>query len=216
MDIIVLLKQVPDTTTVIQIDPSGKDIVRDGISYIVSPYDEFAIEEALKYQENNGAKVTLLTVGPESAREALLSGLAMGADEAIHVTTEGTAMQLDSFTTAKLIAKTLEGRKYDMILCGRQAIDDDALQVGSLVAEMLGIPQISMVIKLDLEGEKVTAQRTVEGATQTVESRLPILMTAQKGLNTPRYPSLKGIKMAKKKPLEEVAAGRKPRSPRCD
>jgi electron transfer flavoprotein beta subunit len=207
MDIIVLLKQVPDTTTVIQIDPSGKDIVRDGISYIVSPYDEFAIEEALKYQENNGAKVTLLTVGPESAREALLSGLAMGADEAIHVTTEGTAMQLDSFTTAKLIAKTLEGRKYDMILCGRQAIDDDALQVGSLVAEMLGIPQISMVIKLDLEGEKVTAQRTVEGATQTVESRLPILMTAQKGLNTPRYPSLKGIKMAKKKPLEEVAAG---------
>lgn len=203
MDIIVCVKQVPDTTTVIQIDPSGKDIVRDGITNIVSPYDEFAIEEALNL--SNGGKVTVLTVGPESAKEALRSALAMGADEAVHVITE-SAMALDSLATAKLIAKAVEGRAYDMILMGRQAIDDDAMQMGSLVAELLNIPQISTVIKLEVDGNKVKANRTIEGAQQVVEAELPILLTAQKGLNTPRYPSMKGILKAKKKPVEDIQA----------
>lgn len=203
MDIIVCVKQVPDTTTVIQIDPSGKDIVRDGITNIVSPYDEFAIEEALNL--SNGGKVTVLTVGPDSAKEALRSALAMGADEAVHVITE-SAMALDSLATAKLIAKAVEGRAYDMILMGRQAIDDDAMQMGSLVAELLNIPQISTVIKLEVDGNKVKANRTIEGAQQVVEAELPILLTAQKGLNTPRYPSMKGILKAKKKPVEDIQA----------
>ena len=203
MDIIVCIKQVPDTTTVIQIDPSGKDIVRDGITNIVSPYDEFAIEEALNLKGDGS--VTVLTVGPASAKDALRSALAMGADKAVHVVTDG-AMATDSLGTAKLIAKAVSDRSYDMILMGRQAIDDDAMQMGSLVAELLNIPQISNVIKLDVDGTTVKANRTIEGAQQVIESQLPILLTAQKGLNTPRYPSMKGILKAKKKPVEEIPA----------
>jgi len=206
MDIIVCIKQVPDTTTVIQIDPSGKEIVRDGITHIMSPYDEFAVEEALKLNEAHGGSVTLLTVGPETAKEALRSGLAMGADEAIHVVTETSPLALDSLATAKLITKALAGKKFDMILMGRQAIDDDAMQMGSLVAELLNIPQITTVVKLELEGTQVKAQRTIEGGVQNIEAQLPVLITAQKGLNTPRYPSMKGILKAKKKPVEEIKA----------
>lgn len=206
MDIIVCIKQVPDTTTVIQIDSSSKDIVRDGITQIISPYDEFAIEEALALREAHGGNVVLLSVGPESAKEALRSGLAMGADEAIHVVTETSPMALDSLATAKLIAKALDGRSYDMVLLGRQAIDDDALQMGSLVAELLNIPQVTTVIKLEVNGNQIKAHRTVEGGMQVVETSLPVLLTAQKGLNTPRYPSMKGILQAKKKSIQELNA----------
>lgn len=205
MDIIVCVKQVPDTTTVIQIDASGKDIVRDGITNIVSPYDEFAIEEALNLKEANGGSVTLLSVGPASAKEALRSGLAMGADSAIHVVTDGSPHDLDPLSTAKLISKALDGKSFDVVFMGRQAIDDDAFQMGSLVSELLNLPLITTVIKLEIDGSNVKAHRTVEGATQVVESQLPIVMTAQKGLNTPRYPSMKGILKAKKKPIEEVS-----------
>ena len=206
MDIIVCIKQVPDTTTVIQIDSSNKDIVRDGITQIISPYDEFAIEEALALREVHGGNVVLLSVGPESAKEALRSGLAMGADEAIHVVTETSPMALDSLATAKLIAKALDGRSYDVVLLGRQAIDDDALQMGSLVAELLNIPQVTTVIKLEVNGNQIKAHRTVEGGMQVVETSLPVLLTAQKGLNTPRYPSMKGILQAKKKSIHELKA----------
>lgn len=206
MDIIVCVKQVPDTTTVIQLNAAGKDIVRDGITQIISPYDEFAIEEALALVEANSGSVTLLTVGPESAKEALRSGLAMGADEALHVVTDGSPMALDSLATAKLIAKALEGRKYDLVLMGRQAIDDDAMQMGSLVAELLNLPQVTTVIKLEVSGNSVKAHRTIEGGMQVVETQLPAVLTAQKGLNTPRYPSMKGILKAKKKNIEELQA----------
>lgn len=207
MDIIVCLKQVPDTTTVIQIDPSGKEIVRDGITNIVSPYDEFAIEEALNLRDASGSgDVTVLTVGPASAKDALRSGLAMGADQAIHVITDQSPLGLDSLATAKLISKALEGKSFDVIFMGRQAIDDDAMQMGSLVAELLNIPQITSVIKLEVNGTSVKAHRTIEGGMQVVEAQMPILMTAQKGLNTPRYPSMKGILKAKKKPVEEIQA----------
>jgi len=206
MDIIVCIKQVPDTTTVIEIDPSGKDIVRNGITNIISPYDEFAIEEALQLKEAQGGTVTLLTLGPDSATEVIRSGLAMGADSAIHVLHEGSPMALDSVTTAKLLAKSLAGKQFDLVLCGRQAIDDDASQMGSLLAELLDIPQVSMIINLEINDGVVKAKRTIEGAVQVVESRLPILLTAQKGLNEPRYPSLKGIRMAKKKPVETINA----------
>lgn len=206
MDIIVCVKQVPDTTTVIQLDAAGKDIVRDGITQIISPYDEFAIEEALALVEANSGSVTLLTVGPDSAKEALRSGLAMGADEALHVVTDGSPMALDSLATAKLIAKALEGRKYDLVLMGRQAIDDDAMQMGSLVAELLNLPQVTTVIKLEVSGNSVKAHRTIEGGMQVVETQLPAVLTAQKGLNTPRYPSMKGILKAKKKNIEELQA----------
>lgn len=206
MDIIVCVKQVPDTTTVIQIDPSGKEIVRDGITNIMSPYDEFAVEEALKLIEANGGTVTALTVGPESAKEALRSALAMGADEAIHVVTDGAPLALDSLATAKLIAKAIEGKNYDLVLMGRQAIDDDAMQMGSLVAELLNIGQITTAIKLEIEGTQVKAQRTIEGGLQNIEAALPLVVTAQKGLNTPRYPSMKGILKAKKKPVQDIPA----------
>ena len=206
MDIIVCIKQVPDTTTVIEIDPSGKDIVRNGITNIISPYDEFAIEEALQLKEAQGGTVTLLTLGPDSATEVIRSGLAMGADSAIHVLHEGSPMALDSVTTAKLLAKSLAGKQFDLVLCGRQAIDDDASQMGSLLAELLDIPQVSMIINLEINDGVVKAKRTIEGAVQLIESRLPILLTAQKGLNEPRYPSLKGIRMAKKKPVETINA----------
>jgi electron transfer flavoprotein beta subunit len=205
VQIVVLVKQVPDTATRIRIAAGGTDIEREGVSYVVNPYDEFAIEEALRQKEKHGGQVTLVTVGPARAEEALRTGLAMGADEAVRVEAEG----LDGLQTARVLAGVVRELGADLVLAGKQAVDDDQGQVPSQLAELLGWPQVTQCVALDLDpGTGAgTARREIEGGVAVLAFRLPAVVTAEKGLNEPRYASLPGIMKAKRKEIRVVAAG---------
>lgn len=206
MNIIVLVKQVPDTETRIKVQPGSTDIVREGISYLLNPYDEFAVEEALKIKEAKGGEVVVITMGEARTEEAVRTALAMGADKARRL--DGAEfLGADSYATAAALAKAIQGETYDLILCGKQAMDDDSVQVGILVADMLGIPCVNMVTKLEVADGSIKATREIEGGTETIEAPTPCVITAQKGLNEPRYPSLPGIMKAKKKELKAVSLG---------
>lgn len=199
MEILVLVKQVPDTATRIKIDASGKDIERDGITLVLNPYDEFAVEEALRLKEAHGGTVTVLTLGPAKADEALRSALAMGADEAVRLDGEAA----DALQAAWALAGAATRLAPDLVLCGKQAVDDDQAAVGVLVAEFLNWPQVTVAVSLTVDpGAKTgTARREVEGGLMEVTFSLPAVVTAQKGLNEPRYPSLPGIMKAKRKEI---------------
>ena len=200
MDIVVLLKQVPDTATLIQIADDKTSIRTEDVKWVINPYDEFAVEEALRIKEKHGGKVTILTVGPERAVESVRTALAMGADQGVLIddpATEGS----DALGIAGVLAAALKGVGYDLIIAGQRAVDNDAFQVPAAVAELLGIPQISMVIREEITDGKIRCERTVEGGTVVVETDLPALFTTQRGINEPRYASLPGIMKAKKKPL---------------
>lgn len=203
MNLIVCLKEVPDTET--RIEVRGGKIVEEGIQYVVNPYDEFALEEALKWQEAHGGKVTLVSLGPERARESILKGLAMGADEVYHLS-DPAFLGGDAYATAKALAAAIQKLgEYDAIFCGKQAVDDDNAAVGAMLAEMLDLPHISVVTRLELgsDGRSVRAEREIEGGREVVEAPLPAVITAQKGLNEPRYPSFKGIRQARSKPFTQ-------------
>ena len=205
MNIIVLLKQVPDTETKVQVKPGETSISTDGVTYVINPYDEYAIEEALKIKEAKGeGEVTILTLGWDKAGEAVRTGLAMGADKAVHLN-DPAFLGGDAQSTAVALAKAVQKMDCDLILCGKQAIDDDNHQVGVRVAEVLGVSHVAVVTKLELEDGKAVAHREIEGGSEVVEVPLPAVITCQKGLNEPRYASLKGIMKAKKKPLETKA-----------
>jgi len=200
VEIVVLLKQVPDTETLIQIAEDKTSIKTQDVKWVMNPYDEFAVEEALRIKEAQGGKVTILSVGPERAVEAIRTSLAMGADEGILIddpSTEGG----DALGTAKVLAQALKEMPHDLIVAGQRAVDDDGYQVPAAVAALLGIPQVSMVIKEEVQEGKIICERTIEGGTLVVEAELPALFTTQKGINEPRYASLPGIMKAKKKPL---------------
>jgi len=191
------MKQVPDTEAQIRVKSDGTDVVLDGVKFIISPYDEFGIEEALRIKEKMGAgKVSLVCLGPARCVESIRTGLAMGADDAFHL------------ATAKALAAQLKKMEYDVIFCGRQAIDDDQSQVGVALAENLGIPHVSLVIKVEVAADKKSAKvnRQIVGGEEVIEVPLPAVLMAQKGLNEPRYASLPGIMKAKKKPLAPVKA----------
>jgi len=203
MNSIVLLKEVPDTET--RIEVRGGAVVEEGIQYVVNPYDEFALEEALKWQEQHGGKVTLLSLGPERARESILKGLAMGADEVYHLSAP-EFQDGDAYATARALAAAVQKLgDYDAIFCGKQAVDDDNHAVGVMVAELLDLPHVSVISKLDLNPDARTgrAERDIEGGKEVVEFPLPAVVTAQKGLNEPRYPSFRGIRQARSKPFNE-------------
>jgi electron transfer flavoprotein beta subunit len=200
---IVCVTSVPDTASVIKIGPDGKNIDETGIKWIVSPYDEYALEEALQLTEAKGGEVTVLTYGPARAEAALRDCLARGAHKAVHVI-GGEATLGDSFTIAKVLAKALEGRDYDLVLCGYMSVGTDCRQVGQMLAEILGIPHVANVTKLEVGDGTLTAGRDVEGGQERVESPLPALLTCQKGLNEPRYAALKGIMAAKRKPVDKI------------
>jgi electron transfer flavoprotein beta subunit len=200
VEIAVLLKQVPSTESAIEIADGGTTIKTDGINWVMNPYDEMAVEEALQIRDAAGGSVTVFTMGPEKAVEALRTALAMGADTAVRIDTEGKS--LDGLGTAKVLAGELKKGAFDLIVAGHRAVDDDNFQVGPAVAELMGIPHISMVIKQELEGEKIRCTRTIEGGTLVLETALPALITTQRGLNEPRYTSLPGIMKAKKKPID--------------
>jgi len=193
MNIIVCLKQVPDTNEV-KIDPVKGTLIREGVPSIINPDDRNALEEALRIKdENEDVKVTVLSMGPPQAKVALVEAIAMGADEAILLSDRAFAGS-DTWATSTAIAAGIKAiGNYDMVFCGRQAIDGDTAQVGPQIAEHLDIPQITYVEELKLENGKVRAKRALEDGYFVVESEMPVLITAIKELNEPRYPSIKGI-----------------------
>jgi len=203
VNILVCLKQVPDTESQIKIAPDGNSIVTDNIKWVINPYDEYAVEEALRLKEKFGGEVTIIGVGPTRVTESIRTALAMGADKGILVD-DPALTGSDSLGTARILSAVIKDLDYDIILCGKQGMDDDYGLVGSSLAELLSIPQISVVLKLEVneDGSTIKAHREVEGGTLVIESPLPALITAQKGLNEPRYASLPGIMKAKKKPLD--------------
>ncbi|HRP02945.1 MAG TPA: electron transfer flavoprotein subunit beta/FixA family protein [Candidatus Kapabacteria bacterium] len=202
MKVLVCASKVPDTTAKIAVGADKKSIDSKGIKFILNPYDEFAIEEGIRIKEKSGGDVTVITVGDDSSQEILRTALAMGCDTAIHIKTNSSP---DSYQVAENLAAVAKNLKPDLIIMGRQSIDFDSLQVPSITAELLDIPSVSVVVNLTIDGNKVTAEREVEGGKEVVSLNLPCLISAQKGLNEPRYPKLPDIMKAKKKPIEEVA-----------
>ncbi len=202
MNIYVLLKRTFDTEEKISI--SGGQINEDGAEFIINPYDEYAVEEAIQVRDEHGGEVTVISVGTEEAEKQLRTALAMGADKAVLINTEDDVEAGDQFTTAKILSEYLKDKEADLILAGNVAIDGGSGQVGPRVAELLDIPYITTITKLDISGTTATIVRDVEGDSEVIETSLPLLATAQQGLNEPRYPSLPGIMKAKKKPLEEL------------
>ena len=202
MNIFVCVSHVPDTTTKVQVGGNGKEIDSSGVTYILNPYDEYAVEAGLQLKEARGGEVTLVCVGPETVKETIRKGLAMGADKGIHVVTDAPR---DSFGTARAIADALKDRAADVVFVGRQSIDYDGWQMSGLLGEMLGIPSISVVTRLDIaEDGTISAERDLEGGSESIVSKLPAVISAQKGLNDPRYPKLQGIMAAKRKPIEDI------------
>jgi len=203
MNSLVCIAYVPDTETRIKIGADGKSIDESDVKWIVSPYDEFALEEALRIKEKKGAgNVTVISVGPERVKTGLRECLARGADDAIWVDS-GSASFLDALGTAKALAAAAKGGSYDFFWFGQKGVGYDESLVGPMFAELMGVPHVANVVKLEVGEGKVTADREIEGAHEIVESALPVALTAQKGLNEPRYASLKGIMAAKKKPVAE-------------
>ena len=200
MKIVVCVKYVPDTATKIKIASSGNDIELADVSFVVNPYDEFAVEEALKIKEKAGGEVIVVGAGSEGATAGLRTCLAMGADSAIYVG-DPTMEKADSFVLGSVLARVCGDLNADLILFGKHAIGVDNGQVPSVVAQKLGLPQASAVTKLDIQDKSFRAEREIEGACEIIEGTLPAVITAQKGLNVPRYASLKGIMAAKKKQI---------------
>jgi electron transfer flavoprotein beta subunit len=202
----VLMKQVPDTETKIRIKDDASGIVTEGIKWVMNPYDEYAVEEALRIKEKKGGTVSIICLGPKRSVEAIRTGLAMGADNGFLI--DDPALEgSDSYVTARALAKVLEPEKFDLILCGKQAVDDDSAQVAQAVAEFLGVPQAIVIEKLEIseDGKKAICYRRIEGgAKEVLEVDLPAVIAAEKGLNEPRYASLPGIMKAKSKPMKEV------------
>lgn len=202
MNIVVSIKQTFDTEAKIVLN-NGK-IDSNGVNLIINPYDEFAIEEGIRLKEKFGGEVTVISMGGSRAQEALRTALAMGADKAILVSDPGLE-DLDEWGAAEVLGKALSGVSFEILLAGRVAIDDGSAQVAVRLAEKLGIPSVSSVLKLDINGSQATAVREIDGGTQTIELSLPAVFTAQKGLNEPRYPSVAGIMKAKKKELKTLS-----------
>ena len=208
MKILVMIKQVPDTATQMKIGSDPKAIDTAGITWIVSPYDEFALEEALRIKEKRGqGEVVAVSLGPDRVKEALRSCLAMGADRAIHLL-DAAWEQADTLMTARALAAVITQEQPALALFGRQAIDDDMGAVGAAVAELLGWPCASWIVEesVDEAGKTVRVGRQVEGGLELFDLPLPAVVSAQKGLNEPRYPTLKGIMGAKKKEVKDIKA----------
>lgn len=208
MKILVMVKQVPDTATQVKVGSDPRTIDTAGVTWIVSPYDEYAVEEALRIKEKRGqGEVVAVSLGPDRVKETLRSCLAMGADRAIHLQ-ESAGEAGDSLTTARALAQVIKQEAPGLALFGRQAVDDDMGSVGAQVAELLGWPCASWIMEeaVDEAGKTVRVGRQVEGGLEVFDLPLPAVVSAQKGLNEPRYPTLKGIMGAKKKEIKEVKA----------
>ena len=202
MNIFVFVKRVPDTESKIRINHETNRIDEEGLNFVLSPYDEYAVEEALRIREAKGGKVTILSVGPEETTTVLKKCLAMGADEAALIKVD-TPELYDGLPIAQIIAHALKTKfsDYSLLLFGKQSVGADNAQIPAMVAAILGLPQINVVTKLEIEGNSAVAHREIEGASEKINVPLPAAISAQKGLNEPRYETLKGIMMAKKKEI---------------
>lgn len=207
MKIAVLVKQIPDTDSSILINDSKSDIVHDGLKFILNPFDEFAVEEAIQICEKSpGSKSTVITVGDSASEDILRTAIAMGVEEAIRI--DNSSGENDYHKTAAILARYLKDENYDLILVGKEALDDHAASVGALVAEFLSLPFVSNVVSLNIgENNILTLHREKERGYDIMEVALPCVISCQKGLNKPRYPKLKGQMKAKKAkiPVKTVA-----------
>ncbi len=202
MRILVPVKRVPDPATTIRILPDGSGIATDNVKWVINPFDEIAIEEALRIKEKQGSgEVVLISVGQQNWQEQLRTGLAMGADRAILVRAD---KPLDPLAIARAMAKVAADQKPDLVLIGKQAIDDDSNQIGQMLAEILGWPQATFASKVEISGNKCSVIREVDGGLETVAFSLPAVITADLRLNEPRYASLPGIMKARKKELKDI------------
>jgi electron transfer flavoprotein beta subunit len=201
MKIFVPIKRVPDYQTKVKVKSDNSGIETDGIKWIVNPFDEIAVEEAIKIRDaGNATEVVVITVGPEDASQQLRYAMAMGADSALHVKTD---LFVDSDLASRALAAVYQKGSYGLVIMGKQSIDSDASQTGQLLASLLGIPQGCFASKLEFENGKARVVREVDGGLETVLIPMPCVVTTDLRLNTPRYASLPGIMKAKKKPLEE-------------
>ena len=203
MHIIVCIKQVPDTEELakVKINPETNTLIREGVPSIINPFDENAIEEALRLREKKGGEVTALSMGPPQAEEALRKSLAMGVDRAI-LLSDKTLAGADTLATSYTLAMAIKQLgKFDLIFCGKQSIEGDTAQVGPGIAEWLSIPQLTYIRKLEVNDNKVRAERVLEDSFEVVETSLPCLVTVTKDINEPRYPSLRGLLKAKKEEI---------------
>jgi electron transfer flavoprotein beta subunit len=203
--ILATVKRVPDPETSIKVKPDGSGIVTDNIKWVINPFDEIGIEEALRLKEKNaGSEVVLVSIGAKVVQEQLRTGLAMGADRAILVLTDDA---LDPLAVARVLAKVVETEKPEVVIMGKQAIDDDSNAAGQMLAETLGWPQGTFASKVEIAGGAATVVREVDGGLETVSFPLPGIITADLRLNEPRYASLPGIMKARKKELKEIPIG---------
>jgi electron transfer flavoprotein beta subunit len=202
---VVCVKQVPDTETRVKVAADGRNLDPAGVTWVLNPYDEYAVEQALRVREQQGGgEIIAITVGGAGVVSMLRNVLALGADRAIHLRTDVPAP--DPLCVARALAAEIRGLDAGLVWFGKQAVDDDQAQAGPMVAELLGLPCSTVAASFVLEGEKATVEREIEGGREVVELVLPAAITADKGLNEPRYASLKGIMAAKKKPIEEKPA----------
>jgi len=202
MNIYVLLKKTFDTEDKIVIEDG--QIEDDGAEFIINPYDEYAVEEAITQRDEHGGEVTVVTIGDEDSEQQLRTALAMGADKAVLINTEYDLEEGDQYTTTRILEAFFQDKEVDLILAGNVAIDEASGQVGPRIAEALGIPFVTTIVNLEIDGDAVKIDKDVEGDIEKIETTLPLLVTCQQGLNEPRYPSLPGIMQAKRKPLEEL------------
>ncbi len=205
MKIAICVSHVPDTATKVKVGQDGKTIDTAGVTYVINPYDEIAIEEGLKTKEKLGddSEVIIMTVGSEKAKETMRKALAMGADSGVLLADENSR---DSFGIAKALAYEIKAQGCELVFCGKQSVDYDNSITGQLLAEMLDYSCIPVAVELNIDGNNITAEREIEGGREVVSAQMPAVITTQKGLNEPRYASLKGIMAAKKKTIEEKPA----------
>lgn len=202
MDVVVLLKQVPDTAALIEIDHDKISIRTEDVKWVINPYDELAVEEAIRIKERQGGgRVTVLSVGPESAAANIRTALAMGADDGILIC-DPSLEKSDPQMTARVIATALKDLRFELIIAGNRAVDDDGYYVPTAVAERLDIPILPAVVRQEISDGKIRCEQTVQDGSIVVETHLPALITTQRGLNEPRYPSLSNIMKAKKKAVQ--------------
>ena len=203
MKIVVCVNHVPDTETKVKVGADGKTIDPAGVNFMLNPFDEFAVEAALKFREQFGGETIALSLGPDANKETLRKALAMGVDKAVLLK---DATVRDSLSIGRAIAEDLKEVKPDCVLFGRQSIDYYDEQLPGLVAEFLGWPSVTVAVKIEAKDGRLIVEREIEGGHEVVETSFPCVISAQKGLNEPRYPSLKGIMAAKTKPIEERPA----------
>jgi len=204
MKLAVCVSHVPDTATRIKVGNDGKTIDPAGVTYIINPYDEYAVEEALKIKDKSGTdEVVIISIGGDNSKETIRKALAMGADSGILLK---DGQQRDSLGVAKALAEEIKAQNSKLVFMGKQSVDYDNSIVGQLTAELLNYNCVPVCVKLEIEGDKIIAEREIEGGREIIETSLPCIITCQKGLNEPRYASLKGIMAAKKKAIEEKPA----------